>query len=480
MSAAASFRDPDGFCFVWEGRVFRAVASQALEDTETFLGSTVVSDFGRRRQFIPTRRLSAPELVEFRELDGFPVELIERRDLGAVFEHERVEFPSYPYEWAPEMLFWAGRLTLDLAQAALAEGYGLKDATPYNVLFRGPQPVFVDLLSFERRHPGDPVWKPHAQFCRTFLLPLLAHKYWGVRLADVFSKHRDGLETNEVYRFCGPVQRFLPPFLTLVTLPNWLSRKVSDNSLYREHRVADPEKARFILDALFNRLRRALERVAPPVDTNSVWSGYMGSHSYTDENFRAKEAFVRAALAEFQTRRVLDVGANTGHFSVMAAEAGAQVVAIDTDLGCAGALWRQAQQKQLPILPLVVDLARPSAAKGWRNAECASFLDRATGAFDGVLMLAVLHHLLVTERIPLDEVLDLAADLTTGWLLIEFVGPEDEMFRSIARGRDQLHAELTPAVFEAACRRRFQILRSLPLGGSQRRLYLLKKAAAIK
>jgi hypothetical protein len=31
---------------------------------------------------------------------------------------------------------------------SLREGFGLKDATPYNVLFRGAQPVFVDLLSF--------------------------------------------------------------------------------------------------------------------------------------------------------------------------------------------------------------------------------------------------------------------------------------------------------------------------------------------
>ena len=63
-------------------------------------------------------------------------ELGASREAG-VWEHERIPFPSFPYEWPPEMLEAAGSLTLDLAEAALEEGFGLKDATPYNVLFRG-------------------------------------------------------------------------------------------------------------------------------------------------------------------------------------------------------------------------------------------------------------------------------------------------------------------------------------------------------
>ena len=77
------------------------------------------------------------------------------------------------------MLHAAGRLTLDLAQNCLKEGYSLKDASPYNVLFRSGMPVFLDLLSFELRNPCDPIWNPYAQFCRNFLLPLLAHKTSG-------------------------------------------------------------------------------------------------------------------------------------------------------------------------------------------------------------------------------------------------------------------------------------------------------------
>ncbi len=479
MVPVSSFRDPGGCCFTWRNRVLRIVNSPALAEIESFLATPPAIRFMAQQQLIPTRKLNGDELDELRRAPGLEV-ILDRHEIGAVFEHERVEFPSYPYEWPPEMLHAAGMLTLDLAQACLADGYSLKDATPNNVLFRGTKPVFIDVLSFDRRAPGDPIWKANAQFCRTFLLPLLAYNYWGVRPADVFAKRRDGLETNDVYRLCGPVQKFLPPFLTQVSLPTWLSRKDGRRAIYRDRVLQNHEQARFILDSLFNRLRRALQRVEPKPGRRTVWSDYKDSCSYSEANFAAKEQFVSTALAEFKPGRVLDIGCNTGHFSDLAARAGAMVVAIDSDLSCVGALWRQAWDQNRNVLPLVVDLCRPSAAEGWRNRECASFLERATGAFDMVLMLAVLHHLLVTERIPLDEVLDLAAELTTDLLIIEFVSTDDEMFQTIARGREHLHADLTQASFEAACRRRFQIVRSQRLDGAHRQLYLLRKTSRME
>jgi hypothetical protein len=136
----------------------------------------------------------------------------------AIFEHDRIPFPSFPYEWAPEMLHAAAMLTLDLALDLLPEALGLKDATPYNVLFRGPHPVFVDILSLERRDPADPTWLPYAQFVRTFLLPLAANRHFGLALDQLLFTRRDGLEPEGVYRWLGPLQRVRPPFLSLVSL----------------------------------------------------------------------------------------------------------------------------------------------------------------------------------------------------------------------------------------------------------------------
>ena len=375
------------------------------------------------------------------------------------------------------MLCEAGRLTLELARAARAGGFGLKDATPHNILFRGSEPVFIDALSFERRQPGDPIWLPEAQFVRTFLLPLLVNRRRGLPLAEIYTTRRDGLEPEEVYRWCGPLEKFKPRVLSLVSIPTWLSRRTSpdDQKLYQPHLLADPEKAQFILETLFNRLAAALRAFEPAAQKNSVWSDYMSTHSYDDPAFAAKEQFVKEALDEFKPARVLDAGANTGHFSALAARAGAEVVAVDLDEACVGAIWRRARGQKLNVLPLVVNLARPSPALGWRNAECPSFLARATGAFDGVLMLALIHHLLVTERIPLEEILRLAHELTRSLLVVELVEPQDAMFRRLTRGRDSLHATLDAKMFEQTCEPYFEIVRSLALPGTRRHMYCLKR-----
>ena len=473
---APSFRDPAGCCCSFNGCVLRFVAANAISEFEQFLQTNCARQFIARKKFVSTRRLNENEIAALRESPELqPV--FHAQPGGAVFEHERIPFPGYPHEWPPEMLWAAGRLTLELAQAALEDGFGLKDATPRNVLFRGSEPVFIDALSFERRNPGDPIWKPHAQFVRTFLLPLLANRRWGLPLAEIFTTHRDGLEPEDVYRFCGPLEKFKPRMLSLVSIPTWLSRKAGpdDQKIYQPHLLANTEKARFILESLFKRLERTLDSLKPAAQKKSVWSDYMATHSYDDPAFAAKEKFVNEALREFKPARVLDAGANTGHFSALAAQAGAEVVAVDLDAACAGAIWQRAREQKLDILPLVVNLAHPSPALGWRNGECPSFLDRATGAFDGVLMLALIHHLLVTERIPLEEILRLAYEVTNSLLVIEFVEPKDDMFRRLTRGRAALHASLNAAVFEQACTPYFEIVRSLALPGTQRRMYCLKR-----
>ena len=120
---------------------------------------------------------------------------------------------------------------------------------------------------------------------------------------------------------------------------------------------------------------------------------------------------------------MLDIGCNTGQFSVMAAETGAKVVAIDADPVVVDMVWAQAQRDHLDIQPLVANMALPSPAMGWMNRERPSLLERLQGRFDGVLMLAVLHHLLASERIPFDEIIALLATLTTDLAVVEFVAP---------------------------------------------------------
>ncbi len=468
---SASFRDPAGRLIRRGEHLVRAVYRSGLPNLQAFQTSATVRRLCAAGRIIPAEALAAQAATDLKRDLSLPEDAV-------LLRHERVPFPSFAYEWPPEMLAAAAELTLDLAEGLLAEDLGLKDATPFNVLFRGCDPVFVDVLSVEPRVPGDPVWRAYAQFLRTFLLPLIAYRYFHLGPDQVFTGRREGLSPEDVYRMSGPLRRMLPPILGYATLPTWLAgRSEARGPELYQARHEDPEKARFVLQSRIRGLRQAVRRANGFV-TSSPWTDYAETHpSYTAEQEAAKKEFVRGWLAEEHPQSVLDIGCNTGDYSLEAAGAGARVVALDSDAAVVGRLYRRAAAKGSPILPLVVNIAQPSPATGWENQECPSFLERARAQFDGVLMLAVLHHLLVTERVPLDSVLELAAELTRDWLLIEFIAPQDPMFRRIVRGREELHAELDCSRFEHASRRRFRIVRSQTLPASQRTLYLLRRAA---
>ena len=475
-AGAASFRDPAGQLFRIGDRLIRVVGAAGLDDFSAFSQSAAARSFTADGRLVSARLLSSDER---RALSDVPRLAGVLGQAAAVVEHERLWFPSYPYEWPAEMLHAAALLTLDLALTTLDEQQGLKDATPFNVLFNGPRPVFVDWLSVERRDPHDPTWLPYAQAVRTFVLPLIANREFGLPLDQVFLSRRDGLEPEEVYRMAGRTRRLKRSLFAHATMPTWLAGRAGegDTAAWKPKTVADADKARYILRSVLNGLRRTIVRLEPR-QSSSRWTGYMAEKAhYSSADFERKEAFVAQALADVKPARVLDVGCNTGHFSAMASRAGARVVALDGDAAVTGQVWRRAVAERLDIQPLVVNVARPTPATGWRYEECPSFLDRAAGTFECVLMLAVLHHVLVTERVPLDDVLRLAADLTRDAAVIEFVAPDDPMFRRIARGRDHLHAGLTREVFETACAPYFHIERSSRAEGATRALYLLRRKA---
>ena len=452
-------------------RILRVVDTAFAPDLESFLATRT------GRQAMESGHLVRTVPVASSEVEG--------GESSRVYEHERIPFPSYPYEWPAEMLYAAALLTLNLGLQALEDGFGLKDATPYNVLYRGPEPVFVDVLSFERRDPLDPTWIAYGQFVRTFLLPLLAQRDFGSSLQATFSGQRDGLEPEALYQQASLFGRLKPHFLSLVTLPKWAgAKRGGDESIYRPKRSSSAEQARFILEGLMNRSRKQLQAMAPQPPADSTWTGYLDHKSlYSPAQLAQKQRFFEQALESARPASLLDVGANEGHFSFLAARKGAAVVAIDTDPAVVGSIWRQASKEKLDVLPLVVDLTRPTPATGWRNQECLSFLERAGvasgGGFDMVAMLAVMHHILVTERIPMEDLLDLADQLTKRDLLIEFVGPEDPMFRRIVRGRDRLYSNITRESFEAAAKTRFELLRSEQIDGLHRWLYLYRRRTAI-
>ena len=471
-----SFRDPDGVCTRVGDRIIRFVYQSAAVRVREFLASDFTRQLLAEKVLPTTYNLGTDELTELLAHPRF-AKLAKSFEGGLALEHELIEFPSYPSEWCPEMLFAAGELTLALQLRALASGLTLKDATPLNILFRGAKPVFVDFLSFSPRSPGSVSWSAYAQFVRTFLFPLMLSKWQAAPIAEHFLANGDGLSSTEVYHRLNLLDRIRLPALQFVTLPMWLGRtKTAETAKLSDgERQDDPERALYIACALVRGLSRALHQVKPRPPSVSAWTDYMDTFSYRDETFAAKELFVREALQELSPRTVLDIGCNTGYFSCLAAEMGASVVAIDNDTSVVSKLWIRVQAQKRSVLPLVIDFSRPGPGLGWRNSESIGFLDRARGNFDAALLLAVVHHLSVSQGIPLEELFGVCAEIVTQGVIVEFVPPEDPMFAKISRNKEHLIPRLQRSEFEAAFSHWFSIVRRLQLPTNSRWLYFLRR-----
>lgn len=449
-------------------RVVRRVRASALDQLERFLESPLHAALTADGRLIGTRRIE--------DASEYSIAETTEGEFAASFEHPRVEFISYPYEWPAEMLHAAGQLTLEIAREALDSGWGLKDASPFNVAFRGCRPVFLDVLSFEERSGGDAAWLPYAQFVRMFVLPLLAARDLGIPVRASYLGAHQGLEPEELYDRMSAGDKLRAPSFSLVTMPVMLGRvSPPSGKTYQRAIHSDPEKARFILRRLFTHLDRALEKVKPPATKRSQWSAYTEGGVHEPAYHERKRLLVEEILRTMAPKAVLDLGCNTGSLSVVAATLGSRVVAVDSDAISVGVLFSRAVRENLDILPLVVDLLDPTPARGWLNREYQSFIDRAAGAFDAVLAVSLIHHLMLAGGVPLAEILVFLGQLSSGIVVVEFVPRDDPMFVVLARGRDALHENHTRERFVALCQRDFDVIRADRFPGSGREVFALRK-----
>lgn len=469
----ASFRDPAGVFWIQDGKALRWVFEESESDYRYLLDQGKVKEWIASKKLIPSKILSTEEQSKFSNSDQFP-KILKQKSSGMLIEHKCITFPSYPYEWSPLMLYEAAQLTLELAEAALEFDFSLKDATPYNVLFEGSKPCFVDFLSFEKRNPLDGSWKAYGQFVRTFLLPLLCHQKFGISLKEIFLSQREGVEPSQVYRLASWVRKLSPSFLSLVSLPVWLEKKQNPSNLeYKSKNFSSKEQARFVLSSIFKHLRKHLNRLKPE-KVKSHWSQYHECAHRTEDYIQAKQQFIRNFLEMDKPKKVLDIGCNRGDFSLQFAKAGSEVVSFDLDSAVIDHLYEESSSQNLSVLPLVMNLAWPSPGMGWAERENKSFLERAKGNFDAVLMYAVLHHLLVTAQIPLENIATLISRITQKYLLIEYVDPSDSLFRQIVRGRENLFEYLNETHFESIFSKYFEIEEKIKLSLATRNLYRMK------
>jgi hypothetical protein len=445
----ASYRDPAGFVFTRNGVCYRQVNHSYAKNYEQLINSGLYNALTREDLLITHTEI--------------PDNLTQSPDHHLTLLPRQLPRLSYAGEWCPEQLKDAALLTLRIQQLAMDHGMTLKDATPFNVQFDNGKPIFIDTLSFEIYDPAKP-WIAYRQFCECFLFPLYVHRYTQTGTHKISSAWPDGIPANLTAR--------LLPLRSRWSAGAWL-HVFLQNSVAKTNTIPE-SKLQFSktkLTQLIGHLHKLVSRIVKPFAASSAWSNYYSETIPGNAYLEAKDQLFRGYLQHIEFAGALDLGCNDGRFSKILAQTGAPVIAVDSDWPCIDKLYRENKPN---ILPLIVDLANPTPATGFRNVERASFTDRAPS--DLVTALALIHHLTLHKNIPLVLIADYFSELARKYLIIEFVPASDMKAQQLTARKTTQPDNYDPENFESAFSRHFRIEKKDRIPGTERHLYLMTKS----
>jgi ribosomal protein L11 methylase PrmA len=453
----SSFRDPGGFVFVKDGEVYRQVNKKYAENYGLLMSSglyDVLAGGGMMVTHGEADLRLAPDPGQAHK----------------ILKPEKIPFISYPYEWSFSRLKDAALLTLRVHRAAIEHGMTLKDASAYNIQFKGPSPILIDTLSFKEYRQGEP-WAAYAQFCGHFLAPLALMCHTDIRLPELLITNIDGIPLDLASRLL-PVSTWLNlPLLTNIHLHARSIKRYAGRGLNALKIKGGINK--FGMLAIIDGLETAVRELTwRPRGTE--WAGYYDRTNYSHEAFADKKSAVSAMLGRIRAAGGIawDLGANEGVFSALAAEAGFYTAAFDFDPAAVEKHYLAAKNSGLKnVLPLVADLKNPPPAIGWKNRERKSLIER--GPADVALALALVHHLAISNNTPLSEIASFMAGICRH-LIIEFVPKTDSQAARLLASREDIFDRYDRGNFELEFKRVFEILETRAIKGTERVLYLMR------
>ena len=452
----ASFRDRSGFIFYKDGDLYRQINHSYKEQYDQLIQSGLFNTLVEKDFLVPHNEIEI----------GTPT----TPEAYKVVKPEQVRFISYPYEWSFSQLKDAALLTLKIQEIALENKMALKDASAFNIQFKKGRPILIDTLSFETYQEGKP-WVAYRQFCQHFLAPLALMSLVDVRLQNLLNNYIDGIPIDLASRLLPFKTRLNPGLLTHIHL-----HAVSQRRFTTETRDKSQTRGSVSFNAMrgiIDSLKRTISALTwKPIGTE--WADYYSSsHNYEDQALESKKALVSSILSDLKPREVWDLGANTGIYSELATRLGIPTVSFDIDPGAVELNYLRCKEiNDKWRLPLLLDLTNPTPAIGWNNVERDSLLQR--GPTDFVMALALIHHLAISNNVPMAALAKFFANLAT-YVLIEFVPKSDPQVQRLLAFREDIFEDYNQRIFEEQFGTFFSLQRKEPIGGSERILYLFER-----
>ena len=449
---SGSFRDPTGFLFTDNGILYRQINPSGYKDYFFLLTSGLYQELTAAELLIPHEEISDYD-------QNSPPDQI-------VIRPEKVGFISFPYEWSFSQLKNAAQLTLLIQKIALQKGMSLKDCSAYNVQFFHGKPIFIDTLSFEHYREGEP-WAAYRQFCQHFLAPLALMAYTDVRLSQLLRIYIDGIPLDLA-------SKLLPKKTNLnFSLNMHIHLHAKSQGRYSEREIDRgldrKQMQKHQLLGLVENLASGVNKLTWKSDQTD-WADYEKFHNYSPTALQHKKDLVSDYLSKTQSALVWDLGGNIGKFSRLASQQKIDTIAFDIDPGAVELNYlRAVEEGDSHLLPLVADLTNPSPGLGWAHEERQSLLER--GPADTVLALALIHHLVIGNNVPLNKLAEFFSRICK-WLIIEFIPKDDPQVKRLLKVRQDIFSDYDQDHFLEEFSNYFKVLTQQKIKDTNRVLFL--------
>jgi hypothetical protein len=393
--------------------------------------------------------------------------LNEEEEVYKIILPQQLIFQSYPFEWSYTQWQRAILSFFKINQISLKYGMVLKDATPYNFHIIGSDAIMFDTTSFIFFKDNNK-WLAYKQFCQEFLSPIALMHYNGQNWGKLYMAHLRGFPLDFVSR-----QLPLSSWFNLTVLLHIHLHAKFVGNVSRENKT---EKKGFTiekLNSLINQINDSILSWKGPYLFNNNWQKYYEIDIETKEYIDLKEASIKSWLLSIKPHSVLDLGANTGKFSLIASEFAKIVIAIESDRNCIEEMYKQIIINNIcNVFPLIGDLSEPSPSLGMMNLELSSIFGRAKSEL--VMGLALIHHLYFTNDMSFAQIAELFSKFSSKYLIVEFIPIEDRKVMGLIETKPHRESGYTLESFNSNLFLYFKKIEEITLFPSFRILMLFK------
>ena len=450
-----SFKDKDGYIKEVNKTYYRIIAKSYQKEYDHLMQSGLYQELVTKKLLIPHTEITVPERQPFYYKQLFPLQ---------------IPYIVYPFEWCFKQ--WKKMLLnyLEINKIALRYGMILKDASSYNFTFINHECILFDTSSFTFfREPET--WKPYLQFCEEILAPFALMHFNSPYWSRLSGSYITGLPLGLVTKELSWKSHFnITCLLHLHWHAKYKNKKDRNGALKSVIGFTNIQ-----LLSLWEQLTDNLKNWGIKPDNEKKWINYYDEGIKSPDYLQDKENTISEWIQNILPNTTLDIGANTGKFSFIAAKYSKTVLALETDAYAADQLYTASSLiKEQNITVIHADITEPSPSLGWANAEKKALRDRIQG--DLLLALALIHHLSISKNIPLAFIANEFSKLSSNYVIVEFIPLQDNQLQSLLENRKEAdYSNYTEEIFTEEFSKYFELIRTHICENSERKIFLWQK-----